>query len=69
MTQQKTIDLSRGTLQLTYQTVGDYQLDDLLDFAERINPKRAFLFVSKEVRKKKKKNQLNKRDKVYIYDR
>ncbi|MGL5252645.1 MAG: phosphoribosyltransferase domain-containing protein [Moraxella sp.] len=47
MTQQKTIDLSRGTLQLTYQTVGDYQLDDLLDFAERINPKRAFLFVSK----------------------
>ena len=32
------------------------------------NP-RAFLFVSKEMRFNKKKNQLNKRDKVYIYDR
>lgn len=43
----KTIPLSRGTLSLTYHTTGDYQLDDLLGFAERINPKRAFLFVSK----------------------
>nr|WP_315042888.1 phosphoribosyltransferase domain-containing protein [uncultured Moraxella sp.] len=47
MTNQKTINLSRGTLTLNYQTKGDYQLDDLLGFAERINPKRAFLFVSK----------------------
>ncbi len=30
---------------------------------------RAFLFVSKEVGFNRKKNQLNKRDKVYIYDR
>lgn len=45
--QQKTIILPRGTLTLTYQTQGNYQLDDLLGFAERINPKRAFLFVSK----------------------
>lgn len=52
-----TITLPRGTLDLTYQinAVNDsndlerrhYQLDDLLDFAQRINPKRAFLFVSK----------------------
>ena len=53
-----TITLPRGTLDLTYQTnvatdnnnVGksdSYQLEDLLDFAQRINPKRAFLFVSK----------------------
>lgn len=45
--QHKTITLPRGTLTLTYQTQGNYQLDDLLGFAERINPKRAFLFVSK----------------------
>lgn len=45
--QQKTITLPRGTLTLNYQITGDYQLDDLLGFAERINPKRAFLFVSK----------------------
>ncbi|WP_394260864.1 phosphoribosyltransferase domain-containing protein [Moraxella boevrei] len=45
--QQRIISLSRGTLELTYQTKADYQLDDLLGFAERINPKRAFLFVSK----------------------
>ncbi|SNT70242.1 phosphoribosyltransferase domain-containing protein [Psychrobacter sp. LV10R520-6] len=49
-----TITLPRGTLELTYQTNnaagnnhGTYQLDDLLGFAQRINPKRAFLFVSK----------------------
>ena len=47
MTEQKTISLSRGELTLRYQTSADYQLDDLLGFAERINPKRAFLFVSK----------------------
>jgi membrane protease subunit (stomatin/prohibitin family) len=47
MTEQKTISLSRGELTLRYQTTADYQLDDLLGFAERINPKRAFLFVSK----------------------
>lgn len=52
------ITLPRGTLDLTYQTNaatakndseknGSYQLEDLLDFAQRINPKRAFLFVSK----------------------
>ncbi len=47
------ITLPRGTLDLTYQTnnVADndstYELEDLLDFAQRINPKRAFLFVSK----------------------
>ncbi len=49
----ETVTLPRGTLDLTYQTnkiTGDksaYQLADLLDFAQRINPKRAFLFVSK----------------------
>ena len=53
-----TITLPRGTLDLTYQTnaasgnndlkeSSHYQLNDLLDFAQRINPKRAFLFVSK----------------------
>ena len=47
-----TITLPRGTLDLTYQTnfSGDsknYALEDLLGFAQRINPKRAFLFVSK----------------------
>ena len=53
-----TITLPRGTLDLTYQTnsattknglaeSGHYQLEDLLGFAQRINPKRAFLFVSK----------------------
>ena len=51
--QKRTIALPRGSLALTYQTnhatdneVG-YQLEDLLGFAQRINPKRAFLFVSK----------------------
>ena len=53
-----TITLPRGTLDLTYQTNsatnkngveqrGHCQLEDLLGFAQRINPKRAFLFVSK----------------------
>ena len=53
-----TITLPRGTLDLTYQTNAatakndsekdsSYQLEDLLGFAQRINPKRAFLFVSK----------------------
>ena len=47
-----TISLPRGTIDLTYQTnfSGDsknYELEDLLGFAQRINPKRAFLFVSK----------------------
>ncbi|MGM8887452.1 phosphoribosyltransferase domain-containing protein, partial [Psychrobacter sp. 1U2] len=53
-----TISLPRGTLSLTYQTNcgtshddleknNRYQLEDLLGFAQRINPKRAFLFVSK----------------------
>jgi hypothetical protein len=52
------ITLPRGTLDLTYQTNSatnknnlgqndNYQLEDLLGFAQRINPKRAFLFVSK----------------------
>ncbi|MBF2719529.1 phosphoribosyltransferase domain-containing protein [Psychrobacter sp. NG254] len=53
-----TITLPRGKLDLTYQTNSattkngleqddHYQLEDLLGFAQRINPKRAFLFVSK----------------------
>ncbi|WP_435978851.1 phosphoribosyltransferase domain-containing protein [Psychrobacter sp. DM4] len=46
------ITLPRGTLDLTYQTNStnnnkNYELEDLLGFAQRINPKRAFLFVSK----------------------
>ncbi|WP_227675062.1 phosphoribosyltransferase domain-containing protein [Psychrobacter okhotskensis] len=54
----RSITLPRGTLDLTYQTNSathnndleksdSYQLEDLLGFAQRINPKRAFLFVSK----------------------
>lgn len=31
----------------TQEQVNELELDDLIDFAERINPKRAFLFVSK----------------------
>ncbi|WP_230661005.1 phosphoribosyltransferase domain-containing protein [Psychrobacter sp. I-STPA10] len=50
-TNTKTITLPRGSLTLTYQQTEEtnhlYELDDLLDFAQRINPKRAFLFVSK----------------------
>ncbi len=46
-----TVTLPRGTLDLTYQTnisnEKNYELEDLLGFAQRINPKRAFLFVSK----------------------
>lgn len=45
--QHANVHLPRGTLTLTYATTSDYQLADLLGFAERINPKRAFLFVSK----------------------
>ncbi|MGM8884586.1 phosphoribosyltransferase domain-containing protein [Psychrobacter sp. 1U2] len=49
--QSTTITLPRGKLDLTYQTHSKndntYQLEDLLGFAQRINPKRAFLFVSK----------------------
>ena len=52
------ITLPRGTLDLVYQinsatsshdsdSHNSYQLEDLLGFAQRINPKRAFLFVSK----------------------
>lgn len=55
---ERSITLPRGTLDLTYQTnsatakdgieqSNHYQLEDLLGFAQRINPKRAFLFVSK----------------------
>ena len=53
----RNIVLPRGELALSYQInsaikragAGEqpYQLEDLLDFAQRINPKRAFLFVSK----------------------
>lgn len=46
-----TVTLPRGTLYLTYQSNPNldnrYDIADLLDFAQRINPKRAFLFVSK----------------------
>lgn len=48
---QLTVTLPRGTLYLTYQSNPNldnrYDIADLLDFAQRINPKRAFLFVSK----------------------
>ncbi|CAM3958026.1 phosphoribosyltransferase domain-containing protein [Psychrobacter arenosus] len=53
----RTITLPRGNLDLTYKIqppLGNqllyqqrYHLEDLLGFAQRINPKRAFLFVSK----------------------
>ena len=44
----KEIELSRGRLSVhVNQQHTHWNLDDLLDFAERINPKRAFLFVSK----------------------
>ena len=55
--QSTTITLPRGALDLTYRShsitaehksqKSSYQLEDLLGFAQRINPKRAFLFVSK----------------------
>ncbi len=38
--------LSCGTIQVT-RDQGDVSLNDLFDIAERRNPKRAFLFVSK----------------------
>ena len=38
--------LSRGTLTINYES-DKYLIDDLFDIAERNNPKRAFLFVSK----------------------
>lgn len=42
------IDLSRGRMSVTVRKHHpEWQLDDLIGFAERINPKRAFLFVSK----------------------
>lgn len=40
------VSLSCGNLDLTYEADA-FELHDLLDFAQRINPKRAFLFVSK----------------------
>ncbi len=44
----KHIDLSRGRISVTvHHHHPEWKLDDLLSFAERINPKRAFLFVSK----------------------
>ena len=44
----KHIDLSRGRISMTVNHHHpELKLDDLLNFAERINPKRAFLFVSK----------------------
>lgn len=44
----KTIQLSRGQLSVQVKKHHpDWTLDQLLGFAERINPKRAFLFVSK----------------------
>ena len=45
---QRAITLNTGTLELSLQAGdSDYALDDLVGFAERRNPKRAFLFVSK----------------------
>lgn len=41
------IELQRGTLSLQPNENSHWQWQDLLGFAERINPKRAFLFVSK----------------------
>ncbi|MFB2539652.1 MULTISPECIES: phosphoribosyltransferase domain-containing protein [unclassified Acinetobacter] len=42
------VQLNRGTLTLQPTSHHpDWQVNDLLDYAERINPKRAFLFVSK----------------------
>lgn len=41
--------LSCGTIQVT-RDQGEVSLDDLFDIAERRNPKRAFLFVSKSTR-------------------
>ena len=43
---QISVALETGTLNLDYQT-GDYAPAELFGFAQRRNPKRAFLFVSK----------------------
>lgn len=44
----KEVELSRGTISVTVKNHHpNWDLDSLLGFAERINPKRAFLFVSK----------------------
>ncbi|MFN3074894.1 phosphoribosyltransferase domain-containing protein [Acinetobacter sp. TY2] len=44
----KEIELSRGSINVqVHHHHAEWNLDRLLDFAERINPKRAFLFVSK----------------------
>jgi hypoxanthine-guanine phosphoribosyltransferase len=45
---ERNVELSRGNLSVSVtQHHQSWELDSLLDFAERINPKRAFLFVSK----------------------
>ncbi|MFX8055526.1 phosphoribosyltransferase domain-containing protein, partial [Acinetobacter baumannii] len=41
------IELQRGKLYLQPDKNSCWQWQDLLGFAERVNPKRAFLFVSK----------------------
>ena len=41
------IELQRGVLSLQPNDNSHWKWQDLLGFAERINPKRAFLFVSK----------------------
>lgn len=41
------IELQRGKLDLQPDENSHWKWHDLLGFAERINPKRAFLFVSK----------------------
>ena len=44
----KEVELSRGTISVIVKNHHpNWDLDSLLGFAERINPKRAFLFVSK----------------------
>lgn len=44
----KTENLRRGRISVSVQQHHpDWHIDNLIDFAERINPKRAFLFVSK----------------------
>lgn len=45
---EKVIEFSRGRIALTVSNIlGQWELGDLVDYAERVNPKRAFLFVSK----------------------
>jgi len=43
----KVIELETGKLNLKVNQIGDFQLEDLFDFAARNNPKRGFLFLSK----------------------